>query len=65
MDIFTASVTAVILLMKVDKQDVSFLCFIVYFDFDSLRKTFVNFFLRRSTFYVYYDIILLVYPNIG
>lgn len=43
MDIFTALVTAVILLMKVDKQDVSFLCFIVYFDFDSLRKTFVNF----------------------
>lgn len=43
MDIFTALVTAVILLMKVDKQDVSFLCFIVYFDFDSLRKTFANF----------------------
>lgn len=43
MDIFTALVTAVILLMKVDKQDVSFLRFIVYFDFDSLRKTFVNF----------------------
>lgn len=43
MDIFTALVTAVILLMKVDKQDVSPLRFIVYFDFDSLRKTFVNF----------------------
>ena len=52
MDIFTALVTAVILLMKVDKQDVSFLCFIVYFDFDSLRKTFVNFPQCRITIHV-------------